>query len=178
MSVEGQRQVRNDLWPALLCHRERLQRLVRRRLGHTDEVDDCVQEVLIRAATFADLDESRLGKLLTSIALRLCVDNYRSRVRQWQLVSRSVVEHAIGPEEAVCEQAMGSWLLRQVGELSQREQEVIMARAQGMTTAQAAVSLGISHKSAESAYTRARARLRARHDHAMAAAELDGWEAA
>src|SRR5215467_11016876 len=101
MSVEGQRQVRNDLWPALLCYRERLRRLVRRRLGHTDEVDDCVQEVLIRAATFADLDESRLGKLLTTIALRLCVDNYRSRVRQWQFVSRGVVEHTTGPEEAV-----------------------------------------------------------------------------
>ena len=178
MSVDGQPQVHHEVWPALLSHRERLRRLVRRRLGHTDEVDDCVQEVLIRAATFADLDESRLGKLLTSIALRLCVDNYRSRVRQWQLISRSVVEHATGPEEAVCEQAMGSWLLRQVGELSRREQDVIMARAQGMSTAQAAVSLGISHKSAESAYTRARARLRALHDRAMAAAEPNSCEAA
>lgn len=146
-------------------------------MGQTDEVDDCVQEVLIRAATFTNLDESRLGKLLTSIALHLCVDNYRSRVRQHRLVSRGVVEHSTGPEEAVCEQAMGSWLMRQVSALSEREQQVIMARAQGLSTAQTAVSLGISHKSAESAYTRARAHLRAIHDRAMTAAELGALEA-
>jgi len=170
MSLDRQN-AQNDLWPALLDHRERLRRLVRGRLSHPEEVDDCVQEVLIRAATFADLDEARLGKLLTSIALRLCVDSYRSRARQWRLVNRGVAEHTTGPEEAVCEQAMGSWLLERVGELSQREQDVIMARAHGMSTAQAAASLGISHKSAESAYTRARARLRAHHDREMAVAD-------
>ena len=62
----------------VLEHRKRLQRLVRTRLPEPCDAEDVVQEALIRAVCFADLDEARVGALLTTTALRLCADFFGS----------------------------------------------------------------------------------------------------
>ncbi|MEU6731884.1 RNA polymerase sigma factor [Streptomyces physcomitrii] len=154
-----------ERWELLLPHRERLYRLARLRLTGHQDVEDCVQEALLRAAAYRDLDEERVGPFLTSITLRLCVDVYRRRERTRKLLHQHsfVPETASGPEEAACAAAEGAWMLQQVQRLEGQEREVILARIEGTSTREAAGRLGISIKAAEGAFTRARARLRRWH---------------
>jgi RNA polymerase sigma-70 factor (ECF subfamily) len=151
-------------WSLVMRERERLLRLVVGRLGRTADAEDCVQEAMIRAATYAALDEDRVGALLTTITLRLCVDQQRRATRDQRLAHRVKTlggsDHGPDVELQTCERAAGSWLMGQLDRLSAREQQVIQARADGMSTAETARALNITHKSAESAYTRARSRLR------------------
>jgi RNA polymerase sigma factor (sigma-70 family) len=157
-------------WELLVPHSERLRRLARSRLGNAHDAEDCVQETLLRAANFDRLDERRIGAFLTTTALRLCIDYYRDSSRQQRLRLRNAVtERSVGPEEIVCEHDVGRWMMAQVRSLRGREREVMLARARGLSTAEAAGRLGISTKSAERAFTRGRARLRAIYERAMAA---------
>jgi len=167
MTAQGGIAVSAARWELVAAHRERLQKLVGGRLGQGADVEDCVNEALIRAATFERLDESRIGPFLTTTALRLCVDHQRDAARRQRLNLRSVAPPQESVEDTVCERAAASWLFRLARRLSPRERDVILARAQGMSTADAACMLGISHKSAESAFTRARSRLRMSYEHEM-----------
>jgi RNA polymerase sigma-70 factor (ECF subfamily) len=148
-----------------LEHRERLQRLVRARLSEPCDVEDLVHEALIRAACFADLDETRVGALLTTTALRLCADIYRTRSRQRRLLGRIGVATPVpGPEEIVCDRQLGRWLMEHVQQLPSRERQILLARASGLSTTEAASRFQISAKAAECAFTRGRARLRRMHE--------------
>lgn len=137
-------------------------RIVRRRLPSTQDAEDCVQETMLRAAAHANLDRSRLGPFLTSVATRLCIDFYREVERRKRLAQRAVVvEEPETPEEDVCDEDFGRWLLQQAAHLLEgREQQVILARADGISTAEFARIHKISVKAAEGAFTRGRARLR------------------
>lgn len=136
-------------------------RLVRRRLPSAQDAEDCVQETIARAAAHSALDRNRLGPFLTSVALRICIDFYRDVERRRRLLQRAaVLDEPWTTEEDVCDQDFGRWLLAQVGQLRGREQEVILARAAGISTAEFARRHNISIKAAEGAFTRGRARLR------------------
>lgn len=133
---------------------------MRSRLGDCHEVDDCVQEALLRAVAFVNLDTGRVGPFLTTTALRLCIDQYRDRDRQYRLRSRlAFPDVTVTPEEAACEHLLGSWLLGEARQLPGRERQVMLARADGLSTAEAARQHNISIKAAESAFTRGRSRL-------------------
>jgi RNA polymerase sigma factor (sigma-70 family) len=162
-------------WGLVWRERERLLRLARARLGPGPDAEDCVQEALIRAAVHDDLDEDRVGALLTTITLRLCVDHHRRQVRERRAVSLVGVHAAVPTggavseaEHDVCEQAVGRWLLHQAARLGEREQQVLLARARGLSATEAARTLRITPKAAESAYTRARGRLRLMYQAEMA----------
>ncbi|MGW6568389.1 RNA polymerase sigma factor [Streptomyces sp. NPDC054975] len=157
-------------WELLLPHRERLYRLARVRLTGHQDAEDCVQEALLRAAGYRDLDADRVGPFLTSITLRLCVDVYRHRERTRRFLHQHsfAPETASGPEEAACAAAEGAWMLQQVQRLGGRERDVVLARIEGTSTREAADHLGISIKAAEGAFTRARARLRRWHGASLA----------
>jgi len=127
---------------------------------------------MIRAVTFEALDERRVAPLLTTIALRLCVDYQRRNVRDRRLLGRLGTLRGAEPgsdeHSRVVERDAAHWLLTQTDGLGTREREVILARANGMSTAEAAHALSITHKSAESAFTRARSRLRTIYHEEMA----------
>ncbi len=115
----------------------------------------------MRAAAYGSLDRKRLGPFLTTVAMRLCIDFYRDLERRKRLLQRAaVVCEPETPEEGVCDEDFGRWLLDQVRSLRGREQEVILARADGISTAEFARIHKISVKAAEGAFTRGRARLR------------------
>lgn len=136
-------------------------RLVRRRLPNSADAEDCVQETMMRAAAHTTLDRQRLGPFLTSVAMRLCIDFYRDQDRRKRLLQRAaVVDEPETPEEGVCDEDFGRWLLQQAQLLRGREQQVILARADGISTAEFARIHKISVKAAEGAFTRGRARLR------------------
>lgn len=160
-----------ERWELLLGHRERLYRLARLRLAVRQDAEDCVQEALLRAAVFRDLDEARVGPFLTSVTLRLCMDVHRRRERNRRFLARQdyAPPMAAGPEEEICSAAEGAWMLQQVQRLAGKEREVILARIAGAPTREAAGRLGISVKAAEGAFTRARARLKRWHRDGMGA---------
>ncbi|WP_280885910.1 sigma-70 family RNA polymerase sigma factor [Streptomyces sp. LBL] len=148
-------------WEQISQHRDRLMRLVRRRLPSYQDAEDCVQETMARAAAHAALDRARLGSFLTSVALRLCIDYYRDLERRRRLLQRAALLDDPGTtEEDVCDEDFGRWLMDQVRQLRGREQEVILARAAGISTAEFARMHNISIKAAEAAFTRGRARLK------------------
>ena len=148
-------------WGEIAGHRERLMRLVRRRLPTAQDAEDCVQETMLRAAAHNNLDRERIGPFLTSVALRLCVDHYRELERRRRLVGRTAhVSRPELPDEDVCDEDFGRWLLRQVQQLRGRERQVMLARADGISTMEFARMHQISLKAAEGAFTRGRARLR------------------
>jgi RNA polymerase sigma factor (sigma-70 family) len=148
-------------WELLIAHRERLQRLVRSRVRNHQDVEDCVQEALLRAATFHGLDETRIGPFLTTVTLRLCMDVYRRSDQQRRLVQRALPASVVpDPGETVCDESEGAWVYTQIRRLRGRERQVMLARASGASTREAARQLGISTKAAEGAFTRARARMR------------------
>jgi RNA polymerase sigma factor (sigma-70 family) len=155
-------------WLLILSYREHVTRLVRSRLWNAQDVDDCVQEVLLRAVMFQRLDEDRVGAFLTTTALRLCVDYYRDWDRQRRLRLRvAFVERSAGPEENIVEADLGRWILEQANQLHGREQQIMLARAEGMTNRQIADRYGLTAKAVESAFTRGRARLRSQFDDSM-----------
>ncbi|MDX3451833.1 sigma-70 family RNA polymerase sigma factor [Streptomyces sp. ME02-8801-2C] len=148
-------------WGEIAGHQERLMRLVRRRLPTAQDAEDCVQEAMLRAAAHDNLDRERIGPFLTSVALRLCVDHYRELERRRRLVGRTAhVSRPVLPDEDVCDEDFGRWLLRQVQQLRGRERQVMLARADGISTMEFARMHRISLKAAEGAFTRGRARLR------------------
>jgi RNA polymerase sigma-70 factor (ECF subfamily) len=116
---------------------------------------------MARAAAHTSLDRERIGPFLTSVALRLCIDFYRDMDRRRRLLQRAALLDNPGTtEEDVCDEDFGRWLLDQVRQLRGREQEVILARAAGISTAEFARLNNISVKAAEAAFTRGRARLK------------------
>jgi RNA polymerase sigma factor (sigma-70 family) len=164
-------QVRNMRWHLLLPHRDRILRLARRRLSGDQEAEDCAQEALLRAASFSGLDESRVGPFLTTVTLRLCADVYRRAERSRRIAQAAHTawpDVPLGPEETVCATAEEAWMLAQVHRLAGREHQVMLARLNGMSNREFARRHGISLKAAESAFTRARARLRRWHEESMA----------
>ncbi|MDT0380555.1 sigma-70 family RNA polymerase sigma factor [Streptomyces sp. DSM 42041] len=148
------------MWEEILEHRERLMRLVRRKLPNRQDAEDCVQETMLRAAVHNGLDCGRLGAFLTTVATRLCIDHHREQRRRRQLLPRAVTVECEVPEDGVCDQEFGRWLLEQARGLRGREQQVMLARARGISTAEFARIHQISVKAAEGAFTRGRARLR------------------
>ncbi len=116
---------------------------------------------MLRAAMHRNLDEERVGPFLTSVAVRLCIDFYREAERRKRLLQRAFgPQQSETPEEGVCDREFGRWLLEQARSLRGREQQVILARADGISTAEFARMHEISVKAAEGAFTRGRARLR------------------
>jgi RNA polymerase sigma factor (sigma-70 family) len=153
---------RESRWELLLPHRLRLLRLAQRRLSNREDAEDCVQDALIRAACAAHLDETRIGPFLTTVVIHLCADHGRARSRAQRVLSRiRYPDTEPSPEEIVCDRSQAMWLNHLIDhQLSQRERDVLQAKADGLSTKQTADQLNITDKAAEATFTRARARMR------------------
>ena len=153
-------------WMLLIPHRARLVRLATRKLGSVAEAEDCVHEAMLRTCQFAGLDDERVGSFLSTVVARICVDRHRAGKRAQAAWARLSEPRQEGPEDSVCERLAGAWLMGLLDDFPARERWVLAARAEGLSTREAARRLGISQKAAESAFTRARAKMLA---HAAAA---------
>jgi RNA polymerase sigma factor (sigma-70 family) len=147
-------------WKRLLLHRERLLRVAQRRLPNRAEAEDCVHDAMLRCVQFDRLDEGRMGEFLTTVVLRQCVDYYRRQARAHRLSFRAYESSSMRAlDDVLCDRSLERWLLEAVHSLSGRQREIMIARAEGLSTAEAAKSLGVSLKAAEGAFTRGRARV-------------------
>jgi RNA polymerase sigma factor (sigma-70 family) len=147
-------------WLLVEPHRRRLLGIAMRRVASVQDAEDCVQETLMRAAGFPDLDQDRVGQFLTTTLRRLCVDVHRATARHTRMAARVPLPGALpAPEDTVCDASEGSWFLAQARTLPGRQRDVLLARAAGLTTREAAAHLAISGGAAERAFTYARRRM-------------------
>lgn len=149
-------------WAAVTPHRGRLLRIAESRTGCPHDAEDCVQEALLRCVEFDQLDEARVGALLTTITVRLCADRHRQREQYRRLAERLSAQSTLEPaaEERVCDRAEAAWAVRHVDALPARQRQVLWAHAEGMSCAEVAASYNLPFKAVESALHRARIRLR------------------
>jgi RNA polymerase sigma factor (sigma-70 family) len=152
---------RQRRWPVLLSHREQLLRIARARTASYDDAEDCVQEALTRAAVHPGLDLDRAGAFLTTTTIRLTVDLHRERSRQARLQARVESQASVSADHAddVTDRGLARWLAGQAQALTDQEQAVLHARLAGDSSRDAASTLGISVRAAESSLTRVRLKL-------------------
>ena len=152
-------------WQLVLPHREHLLVVARRRCASSGDAEDCVHDALLRAVCYAALEPSRVAALLTALVLRAAADQARRRHVEHRGRLRLVLLPAqvgTAPEEAALDGAEARWLAGEVRRLPHRERDVLACRASGLDPGQTARSLRLSGKAVESAFTRARQRLRDR----------------
>jgi len=150
-------------WALVLPLREHMLAVARRRCATAEDAEDCVHEAMLRVVQFENLDAERVAALLTSVTTRLAVDMHRRRARAERHLARlvSVPAQHQAPDEAVLDAGEARWLATQVRHLPEREQAVFRQRAAGYSAGEAAARLSLSYKAVESAFTRARGRMRA-----------------
>jgi RNA polymerase sigma-70 factor (ECF subfamily) len=136
--------------------------VARRRCASAEDAEDCVHEAMLRVAQFAGLDPARVEALLTSVVTRLAVDMHRARARAQRYQPRllHVPEQQEPPDEAALDAAEARWLAAQMEQLPARERDVLRRRVAGHSVSETAALLSLSYKSVESAFTRARGRMR------------------
>lgn len=150
-------------WHAALAHRERLLTIARTRTASLEDAEDAVQEALLRCAEFEGLDEERLGRFLTSVTVRLCIDEHRRRSQASRLGRRLEAEPTVttGSDEPVCDQLEAVWVASLVAGLPPRQREVLAAKADGLSCREIGGRYRMSYKAVESALTHARKTIRA-----------------
>lgn len=101
-------------WSAVIAHRERLVRLARVK-GAGDEAEDVVQEALLRAATFPELDHERAWPFLSAIVVRRVVDLHRQTARERNLLRHAALAPAVssGFETELCDRDEARWVARE-----------------------------------------------------------------
>ncbi|MFI2371651.1 sigma-70 family RNA polymerase sigma factor [Streptomyces sp. NPDC018833] len=154
-----------DRWQQIWNHRKQLLKVAQRRSMSLQDAEDAVHEAMARAAERPHLDASRLGAWLTSVTIRLCIDQHRQLSRDAGICRRVgstlTVPSTVPHEEAVCDRAEARWLALQSVELPKNQVEALRLKAQDLDVAQVAQRMGLTYKAAESLLGRARRTLRA-----------------
>jgi RNA polymerase sigma factor (sigma-70 family) len=147
----------------LEAHRAQAVAAVQRAMRGAIDAEDCVQEATMRLAWRDDLDPARVRALLTRAAVHIAIDRLRSRRREERAMARlgaDLTRRTISPEDVVADRAEVARLMAAVDTLPRRERQVMRLRLSGLSVLETAKLLGLSHKSVEGMYTRARARVR------------------
>lgn len=122
-----------------------------------------MHEAMLRVVVLPSVDEATVPGLLSTIVMRLAVDVARDQ-RRAENVARRVAalgESVVPVDEAVCDRSEARWLAERTACLHRNERDVLLGRARGDETGAVAARLGITHKAAQCAMTRARRTLRA-----------------
>jgi RNA polymerase sigma factor (sigma-70 family) len=147
---------------AFLRERRRLLRLAYRMVG-SPTAEDVIQEAWLRwqAAGESDTAIRNEAAWLTTVVIRLCVDDLRSsRLRREQHVGTGV-DCALGPLE-VAEQrsTLSSAVLALLQRLTPRQRAaVVLAEAFGYSHAEVAAVLGVDYAASRQIHSRAMRRL-------------------
>lgn len=154
---------REQLWSAVLAERGRAERVAHARCSSVHDAEDCVQEAMARVVAMPDVDLDRVGPLLATVVTNLAMDTHRARARASRVEARLGARPGLvdSPEDDVCDVEEARWLWRRRLDLGAQDRAVLELRAAGCGAAEAAAALDVSYKTAESAYTRARTKMRA-----------------
>jgi len=155
--------VDDERWEILLPHRAAAVSAVRRATGSIAEAEDVVHDAMLRIVGRADLDPTRVRSLLIRTALQIASAHHRAAVRQRDALVRlrGGADSAVAsPEQVHADRVEAQRAVAVIAELPRRERQVLLLRIGGLTVMETAERLGLSAKSVEGAYTRARARMR------------------
>lgn len=148
----------------LEAHREYAIDAVRRIVGDAVDAEDCVHDAMLRLVERDDLDAAHLRSLLTRAATHIAIDRLRRGRSAERATARLAAQLASGavvsPEQIVADREDVDRALAAVRQLPARERQVMTLRLAGLSVLETARLLGVSVKSVEGAYTRARARVR------------------
>jgi RNA polymerase sigma factor (sigma-70 family) len=160
--VTGSAATRDEVWQAVLAHRERAVRVARSRCASPQDVDDVVQEAMLRVAAMPKVDLPRVGPLLTTVVANLIADSWRSASSAARAQERLVGWQGAqpGPDEAVCDELAARWLWSRRAVLSEQDRRVLELRVEGLAPADVAQRLGLTLKGVEASFTRARSGMR------------------
>lgn len=150
-------------WALIVPHRDRLLALARRLVRDRGDAEACVQEAMLRCATFATLDESNVTGFLVTTVRRLCVDHHRRHARDGRVATKLTCTHLAepAPEEAICDRAEAAWVSNLLADLPARQRDAVLARAGGRSVGEIATTLDMSYKTVETLLYRVRTRVRA-----------------
>jgi RNA polymerase sigma factor (sigma-70 family) len=152
-----------DRWEHAWEHRAALMRIARRRSINEADAEDAVAEALVRSQENPDVEPERIGGWLTSVTMRLCVDDARDRARQ---PKRRAYQTRLGTAhddhaQAVCDRQEAEWLASHLTGLPARQRRALELRADGEDVFAIATHMGVTYKVAEGLLQRARAHMRA-----------------
>ncbi|HEV2891395.1 MAG TPA: sigma-70 family RNA polymerase sigma factor [Frankiaceae bacterium] len=151
-------------WTLAAAHRERLLGIARTRVAVAADAEDVVSEAMLLCVLYVGLDEARIASLLTTLTLRLCVNQHRLRARELRagtaVLTREIAD--VGPEDAVCDRAEAEWVASLAQTLPHRQREALRLKASGLDVTDAALTMDLSYKAVESALSRGRSSLRGR----------------
>src|SRR5438045_3855264 len=153
-------------WSLAMAERDVLIGLARRRGLASHDAEDCVHEAMLRVVPRPDLDEDRIGALLTTVVMRSTVDVHRRSHATGRVVQRLVGLAPIGwadgdPAALVCDRDEARWSARLVDRLPSAQRRALLARAEGSAVHDIAREMRTTSKAVESLISRARAATRA-----------------
>lgn len=144
----------------------RIVRFAVRILRDAAEAEEIAQEVMVRACRQAprwEPGQARLDTWLHTVALNLCRDSLRGRVRRniVQGVSPDVADPGADPERHLLETERAARVASAIHALPERQRDaILLVHYQDLSGNQAAQAMGISLDALESLLSRARRRLR------------------
>jgi RNA polymerase sigma factor (sigma-70 family) len=164
----------SDSWETWSSRRALAVREASRVLRQRDDAEDCAHDALLAALDRPELlDGARREEgWLTVVARRRAVDHIRRQTRAGALVhSFSDPDERLAPDfcDDIASRLAAQVLAEDIAELPPGTQSVLRQLAGGGTTADAALALGITKRSADSHLHRARRHLRDRWMSALAA---------
>lgn len=144
------------------AERSALLAVARSRTTSESEAQDVVSEAIVRALECPDVDPHRVGGWLTTVVMRLCVDQARDRARAPKRRQFALMHHASEPsvEGQVLDRVAASGVRGLVRKLPADQRRVLVLRSEGHPVSGIARELDISAKAAESLLSRARASTR------------------
>lgn len=153
-------------------HNQRLYRTVRAILGGDDEAEDAMQDAYVQAYRNLGQFEGRssLATWLTRIAVNQCLSRLRKQrhshiypmdTEQEMRMSEKIDDGRPGPEKQMLNREVRHVLELAIEEMPARYRSVLILRdVEGLSTAEAAESLGMSVESVKVNLHRARTHLR------------------
>lgn len=151
-------------WALAEAERDVLVRVARGRGLSQADAEDCVHEAMLRVIVRPDLDEARIGALLTTVVVRAAIDFHRRAKTTDRVVAKAaaiITSRPDGdPATVVCDRDEGRWTARLVERLPASQRRVLWARAEGTPVNDIATEMATSAKAIESLISRARAATR------------------
>jgi len=122
-----------ERWALLSLHRDRVVALMRARGVSVEDAEDSVHDAIVQLMAHPALDH-RAGSLLTVVAMRRAYDRQRVRMREHRALGRigRLAEMHVSPADAALDRVEAEWLAGHVGQLPQRQREVVGRRASGL----------------------------------------------
>jgi RNA polymerase sigma factor (sigma-70 family) len=146
--------------------------LARRMLGDPGDAEDVAQETFVRAWKFAPRwrpGQARFDTWLHRVALNLCYDRLRRRVRTTHEFP-DLADPGPGPDRDLQARDVGRRVDAALQDLAPRQREaIVLCHYQELSNIDAAAVMGVSVEALESLLSRARRGLR----HALADVAID-----